>query len=115
MTLRFFLVTPLTGLYTSASPTCSCSLCRLRQRLWLYLEIAAVFDRREYRFSAELKAAGWFLVHTAGPELICSLHRQSKFACASKMHIDSASHTNLSCTAASAAAVVLLDLYPSSA
>lgn len=95
-----------TGSYTSASPTYSYGLCGLRQRLWLYLEIVAVFDRRECRFSAELKAAGWFLVHTAGPELSCSLHGQSEFACASEMHIDAASHTNPSRAAALAADAV---------
>lgn len=52
------LVVPRTGLYTSASPRHCYSLCRLRQRLWLYLESVAVFNRREYRFAAELKAAG---------------------------------------------------------
>lgn len=102
-----FLVAPRTGLYTSASPGYSYSLCRLRQRLWLYLEIAAVFDRREYGFfSAKLKAAGWFLVHAAGPELCRSAHGPSESVCASKMHIAAASRTSPSRTAALAADAV---------
>ena len=106
VTLNLFLVAQCIGLYSSASPRYSHSLCRLRQRLWLYLERMAVFDRREYRFSAELKAAGWFLVHTASLELSCSLHEQSEFACAGKMHIDAPSHTNPSCVAPVAANAV---------
>lgn len=96
-----FPLAPQSGLYTSASPRYSYCLCRLRQRLWHYLEIVALFSRRERMFSAELKAAGWFVVHTAGLALICSLHGQDELACASKMHIDAAS-----CTAALAASVV---------
>lgn len=106
---------PHTGLYTSAFPRHCCGLCRLRQRLWMYLDSVQSLTEGNTGFQQSQRQLGdfWFTYQAENSATVC---KSREFASASRMHIDAASHTDPSHAAVLAAdAFPSLDLYPSSA